>query len=374
MEGAAPTRDELGRQHGWIRKFDAPPFPKHEKFSVGVMTALSLAPLGMRMMMHVREENKLGRASIINPFDESSISPGPVGGVPLGGIGSGTITRGWRGDFNRWSLKPGMYHHGAVAADAFSARVEFGTGQEVSSAVMLPGDLKPKGGALSKWGWGSLDESRSTYRGLFPQASTVYEGTPHSAVTLTCEQISPVLPHDYRSSCLPATVFRWRIKNNHKQPARVSLMFTWQNGTGEENDAAGGHSNQIVPLESGGCCAVLHHTHRQRVSGEGGGRVVTDPLTFAIAAECGTAGRSSYHSRFVTGGDGGPIWDPFHREGRLADYVDATPSRAGETIGAAVCIDVPVLAGEEGEAVFSLAWDMPLARFMSMYSNYVHIW
>ena len=70
---------------GWTRRFDAESFPRHEKFAVGVFTALSLAPLGMRMMMHVNSESKLGRASIINPFDDSSLSPGPHGGVPLGG-------------------------------------------------------------------------------------------------------------------------------------------------------------------------------------------------------------------------------------------------------------------------------------------------
>ena len=35
-------------------------------------------------------------------------------GVPLGGIGAGTIGRGWKGDFNRWQLVPGMYTYNTV--------------------------------------------------------------------------------------------------------------------------------------------------------------------------------------------------------------------------------------------------------------------
>lgn len=27
-------------------------------------------------------------------------------GVPIGGIGCGSITRGWRGDFIRWNISP----------------------------------------------------------------------------------------------------------------------------------------------------------------------------------------------------------------------------------------------------------------------------
>ena len=67
----------------------------------------------------------MGRQPI---FDLSGIDlhppdPGPVAGVPLGGLGGGAIGRGWKGDFNRWSLWPGRYRFGAVLADQFAIRV-----------------------------------------------------------------------------------------------------------------------------------------------------------------------------------------------------------------------------------------------------------
>ena len=40
-----------------------------------------------------------------------------ITGVPLGGIGCGTIGRGWKGEFNRWQLTPGMYNYSYVEAD-----------------------------------------------------------------------------------------------------------------------------------------------------------------------------------------------------------------------------------------------------------------
>lgn len=43
-------------------------------------------------------------------------------GCPLGGIGGGTITRGWRGQFCRWQLNPGMYQHQTVIADQVRSR------------------------------------------------------------------------------------------------------------------------------------------------------------------------------------------------------------------------------------------------------------
>ena len=41
-------------------------------------------------------------------------------GVPLGGIGCGSIGRGWKGDFNRWQLTPGMYNYTYVEANQVS--------------------------------------------------------------------------------------------------------------------------------------------------------------------------------------------------------------------------------------------------------------
>lgn len=40
-----------------------------------------------------------------------------ISGAPLGGIGGGTITRGWRGEFCRWQLNPGMYHYKTVTVN-----------------------------------------------------------------------------------------------------------------------------------------------------------------------------------------------------------------------------------------------------------------
>lgn len=40
-------------------------------------------------------------------------------GVPLGGIGCGTIGRGFAGEFCRFQIKPGLYEYNTVLADQF---------------------------------------------------------------------------------------------------------------------------------------------------------------------------------------------------------------------------------------------------------------
>ena len=52
------------------------------------------------------------------------------------------------------------------------------------------------GKSLKTWDWGfPLDQA--TYQALFPRAWTVYD-IPEFKVRLTCAQISPVIPHDYK--------------------------------------------------------------------------------------------------------------------------------------------------------------------------------
>ena len=43
-----------------------------------------------------------------------------VYGASLGGIGGGTVGRGWRGEFNRWQIVPGIYTYATVHADQVS--------------------------------------------------------------------------------------------------------------------------------------------------------------------------------------------------------------------------------------------------------------
>jgi len=54
------------------------------------------------------------------------IDDGPWGGVPLGGLGAGSIGRTHRGDFARWHLDPGRHRFETIAASQFSVFVERG--------------------------------------------------------------------------------------------------------------------------------------------------------------------------------------------------------------------------------------------------------
>lgn len=45
-------------------------------------------------------------------------------GVPLGGIGSGTIGRGYAGEFCRFQMRPGIYEYNTVQANQFIVTIK----------------------------------------------------------------------------------------------------------------------------------------------------------------------------------------------------------------------------------------------------------
>lgn len=293
-----------------------------------------------------------------------AIQPGPVMGVPIGGLGGGTITRGWRGDFPRFQMHPGRYDYGDVAADAFSLYVHR-PGERPKVRALRAG--RPESGALAGWNW-SLEPKKTTYYALHPRAWTVYEDV-EPGIRLTCRQVSPFLPGNYRESSYPVGVFVWTIENTGERPAEVGLMFTMQNGTGTDNDRAGGHHNERFD-EEGASGVLMHHAARLPRWPDDEGKLPVegyheDPLTFAIAARTGEGVEVTTRARWLTNSSGMDVWGDFREDGKLENLSDTKPSAAGSAVGGAVAATVSVPPGESREVAFALAWDMPLARFPS---------
>ncbi len=321
---------------------------------VSLSTILKMLPVLVRIINNNRKKASVG----FDPISAMKTEPpGPNQGVPLGGIGGGSIGRGWRGDFRRWSLRPGFIHEKVVCADQFSLYVR--RGKEAPQAVTLS-PVRPSDGALSAWNWG-LNPACATYHALFPRAWTVYE-EPLPGIRLTCRQVSPFIPGNYRESSFPAAVFSWRVENTGQEDAEISLMFSFQNGTGTANDSAGGHANSQFSLPMAGGVS-LHHVHRQpktELTGKGQPvETIEDPLTFAIAARKTTGVKQSMRTHFLTSGDGGDVWQDFALDGILQDSASEGIAASGETIGAAVAVKFRLPPGGTKEISFSLAWDMP---------------
>lgn len=94
----------------WKRRFDDPePSRSVHTFSrPPLKDIIPLLPIAYRVGSYISNERSHGREPIfdLSGMQLSPPNPGPHAGVPLGGLGCGSIGRGYKGEFRRWSLYP----------------------------------------------------------------------------------------------------------------------------------------------------------------------------------------------------------------------------------------------------------------------------
>jgi non-lysosomal glucosylceramidase len=267
-------------------------------------------------------------------------------GVPIGGMGAGSIGLTHRGDFARWHLRVGRHRFLPVAADGFALFVGTPEGRWASPLVAGTAPTLPAFGP-------ALPAGSGTYSALFPRAWFTYDRPP-VPIRATCEQLTPVLPGDEATSALPIGLFRWTVENTGAARATVGLLFTFRDPRGEESGeapAAGAWSELVRPAGSAG---VLLQGAPGTPAELGG--------TFAIAVETADDLDVRVRTRFdpETGAD---AWAEFGTDGRLRNRDDRRTTVAGDAVAAAVSATVELDPGESRTVTFSLAWDLPIVEF-----------
>ncbi|KNC72340.1 hypothetical protein SARC_15106, partial [Sphaeroforma arctica JP610] len=110
----------------------------------------SLLGLAYRFWRYTSSVKRKGRVPFMDPMNPQELDP--YKGVPMGGIGGGTVCRSWKGHFNRWNLVPGIYSYETVWADQFIVRIQR-PDQSVYQVVLCASSPKASYQHLSEWNW-----------------------------------------------------------------------------------------------------------------------------------------------------------------------------------------------------------------------------
>jgi len=268
------------------------------------------------------------------------IDDGPWAGVPIGGMGAGSIGRTQRGDFARWHLRIGAHSFAPEPLDGFAIWTDDGTGPR---SIVLRTTPPPDG-------WGpALAVGAGRYRALFPRAWFEYDlaGLP---VHLVEEQLSPVIPADEAAAALPVGTFELTLTNPTDRQVDAAILFSWRDVLGE-----------IAP----GARVTAEPFLARAASGV---RVLLDDKagSFAITTETGDGVESQ--TALFRADDPAPIWQAFARDGRIPapfgpGRAEAPmPALAGEMAGA-ISARLILAPGETRSIRFAVAWDLPTAAF-----------
>ena len=324
-------------------------------------------PIGLPLQNAGTKKTTLDTAHIDNGFWQ---------GAPVGGFGAGTFSRTYRGDFARWHIKAGVHKYQTVWANQF-AMFQQSEGASAGVAKVLTA-AHPPDHSLSSWDW-DYPVGAGDYYALYPKSWFDYRWEKFPA-HVTLEQLSPILPDNYKETSYPVAVYRWHAENPTNHRVTVSVLLSWENMLGWfrtfSRDLHGGinHGNHNVfrsepfprPLKNANEAAgsrgamkgiVFDRNHLGPVQDQWDGQ-------FVIAALESPGLEVTYQTTFAPDRDGKEIWAPFSKDGRLANSDDAWTS-SGENLAGAIAVRFTLEPGEKRVIPMVIAWDLPVVEFGS---------
>src|SRR5512138_29041 len=152
---------------------------------------------------------------------------------PLGGIGTGTVSLGGRGQLRDWEIfnRPAKGKH---LPCSFFALWCHAAGQAPVARILerrlLPPFAAERG--LSPWAMSGLPRmEEATFRGTYPVAEITFQdrGLP---LEVSLETFTPFTPFDDRTSGMPVGVFFWRLHNPTSTRVEATLVYSQLNPVG----------------------------------------------------------------------------------------------------------------------------------------------
>ncbi|BES90672.1 Non-lysosomal glucosylceramidase [Nesidiocoris tenuis] len=340
--------------YGWKASSDYVfPQKRTQKFVITLHQLKVLLPLIFRYVWDTISLWCNGRKPVMNFF--SVVENRMKSGVPLGGMGAGSIGRGYKGEFCRFHMEPGEYKYSDVIADQFIATIYNEKGERLYQKV-LSTCYKPKWYSclLDGWDW-SFPAKDLHFTALYPQAwyeFYIKNEKKNINLKLTCHQISPVIPHNYKDSSLPVAVFEWAVENNSTTNCQVSITMTIRDGDGSRHC---GRKRDKTSEEFDETCqnGILRGvTIKQNIG--------VMPCNYSIASlqtESTVVKRCLY---FDPCGDGKKFWDSIP-----SDKFEKPRSNKGRpNFGVGIKTLVKLNGLENDSSIcFAFSWDMPKVRF-----------
>ncbi|MFP4055308.1 MAG: GH116 family glycosyl-hydrolase [Candidatus Brocadiia bacterium] len=268
----------------------------------------------------------------------------PIGrgerGIPVGGIGAGSIMVNAGGSFGPWHFRAGSPEEErrlAGAAFHFYEKPEGGQGRAttLTASRQMPA-------------WAALPPNSGFYHALYPKGWFTYRCF---AADLSLKFFSPVIRGNVRETSLPVALFLFEVANPGEEPLEVGLLFSFPNAAGHTGDLRSGFANSVHSDPEAKVAAVVldaRYEHNDPVA---------EDTEWCIAVRAEGEGEVSHVSSWNAMANGGDLLREFAADGRLPDRaLDATQSAA------AVAFTVRLAPGATASVPFVLSWDFPRAR------------
>jgi uncharacterized protein (DUF608 family) len=246
----------------------------------------------------------------------------PLSGIPLGGIGTGSVEIRADGGLHEWLIFNNPPWSGQSEFLAMDTDQPLLKPQDSLFAVRIKGQGAPVvralrsaiGGSEIEWTYVNpyLRSAEVRYQARFPTADLTYSD-PALPVALTLHAWSPFIPGDVKHSALPAACFTFTVENTGDEEIEVSLLGLFANPLGMVQGARPHNSIAASPERT-----TLRFAAEDVPD--------ADPMARGDMALTVLGGGASYDAYAIGGGFGWggamAFWDGFRDSGRLPDRAE----------------------------------------------------
>ena len=307
--------------------------------------------------------------------------------LPIGGIGTGTISLGGRGELRDWMQimdvpERNVAWQGSVNyQQPFFAMHVGGMPAGVEKATLLlqgPVDeaeyLQGDGDCVPQGGFPRF--AHSVFGAAYPFGKVTLTD-PALPVRVTMKAFNPLVPCDTRASSLPIAVFSYRVENLSDKPREVSVAGAFHNPVGFSGRSGfwlgewwqGGQSNRNVFAVSkdGTLRGIRYLTDSPDVGQPGWGSMALATEATNVTYRLHT-GFNDWHGSILS------FWKDFRADGRLVDVEAREYQRANETDGkdplGALSVTKTVPAHGSADFTFFLTWSFRMHRSWGKTENH----
>ncbi|MFI6346086.1 GH116 family glycosyl-hydrolase [Streptomyces sp. NPDC050560] len=279
--------------------------------------------------------------------------------MPVGGVGTGCVSLGGRGQLLDWELF-NRQAKGFAPDSFFCLRVADEDGRAVTRVLeseLLDHEYAGPHGSPSPM-HGLPRFRHGEFAAAYPFGQ-VRLADPELPVEAVLQVYNPLVPGDADASGLPAVIYRVRVRNTSGAPVEVAVCGSLQH-------IAGRHRDTGIP--DGNTYRVEHTPHGTVLTGGCGDRVARDDEAWGTLALATAGERADSHrltwARRAWGDSLLDFWDDFGADGRLDGPEHGTRVPTGSLVATR-----RIAPGAAEDITFVIAWHFPNRRAWSRHGH-----
>lgn len=288
-------------------------------------------------------------------------------GLPLGGIGTGVVSLGGRGNLHDWEIVNRPAKGFDIEQAFFALYTRDGDGATTTRAlegVIPPADYEGARGATIP-NHGLPRFRQCSFEAAYP-FGRVKLSDPDVPLRAELQAFNPLIPADSDNSSIPVAILRFVLSNEGERDIEAAVCGSLQNFIGADGTSGAPNDNFNTYREADGLAGLfMQSAGVDPEAAQWGTLALTTPLPPSIPpsgwgeAQPGGETAGITHRRAwanVTWGDSLlDFWDDFSDDGQVDER--ERDGKANPTGSLSVSVSVP--AGGSAEIIFFLSWHFP---------------